>query len=136
MTPLEFYRQTDYREIPGPASNPGLLAMIRRWIPWARDDSTTAWCAILRAEAARVTGTPMPRNPFRALSWLEIGEVVDLRDARPGDTVILDRGKGRGHVGLFVELGETLVLILGGNQRNRVCEGWYPRGDVIGVRRI
>ena len=133
---LGFYRQSSYREIPGPRSDPGLLAMIRRWVPWAKDDSTTAWCAILRAEAAKVTGSSLPQRPFRALSWLTVGEHVPLAEALPGDTVILDRGKGRGHLGLYLWHDATRICLIGGNQRNRVCEDPCDIADLLGIRRF
>lgn len=133
---IEFYRASNYREIIGSRSDNALLAMIRRWIPWADDDSTTAWCGILRAEAAKATGTPLPKKPFRALSWLTVGRPVSIEDAMQGDTIIFDRGGGKGHVGLYMGHTSMRVAVLGGNQRNRVGEDSYPVDDVLGIRRV
>ncbi len=133
---IEFFRKVQYREIPGSRSNPALLAMIRRWIPWATDDSTTAWCAILRAEAAKATKTAIPAKPFRALSWLTAGADVALQDARQGDTAILDRGGGKGHVGLYMGHANNRVTTYGGNQRNRITEDSFPLDDLLGIRRF
>lgn len=134
---LGFYRDVGrgLAEVRGPGSNARLLAMIRRWIPWAEDDSTTAWCGILRAEAARHTASVAPEQPFRARMWLTVGTPVALENALPGDTVVLERGRG-GHVGLYVSREATTVRLLGGNQHNRVCEADYPIADALGVRRI
>jgi len=134
---LDFYRDVGRGliEVRGPKSNARLLTMIRRWIPWATDDSTTAWCGILRAEAAKVTQSEMPAKPFRARMWLTVGRSVAIENARPGDTVILELGRG-GHVGLYLSRTESTIRLLGGNQRNRVCEADYELADVLGVRRV
>lgn len=126
------------RETPGPTSTGRILAMIRRWVPWATDDSTTAWCGVLRADAAQATGTESPAHPERARSWLAVGVSVPLAEARPGDTVVLRRGAGLGHVGLVADEwdGGDSLEVIGGNQRNRVCILALRISDIIDIRRV
>ena len=132
---LAYYRSLDLREVPGGRSNAGLLAAIRRWVPWASDDSLVPWCGVLRAEAAQATDGILPAKPFRALSWLTVGRHVDCANAIAGDTVILDRGNGRGHVGLWIDRVGDDVHVLAGNTGNRISVGRHDIHDILGVRR-
>jgi uncharacterized protein (TIGR02594 family) len=124
-------------EIPGPRSNSKIIAWIREFFPRATDDSTVAWCGIARHQAAKFSETPSPKYPFRAKSWLNVGEPIDLEDAMPGDTLIFKRDAG-GHVGVFVRLHETqgFIVVLGGNQKNRIGESVYPIKNLLGIRRV
>lgn len=96
----------------------------------------TAWCAafvnaVLNAQG--YSGT----NSFLARSFLKWGVTVPLAKARPGDIVVLKRGKlpWQGHVGFYADrLGKNIVL-LGGNQANKVCYKAYPLKSLLGIRR-
>jgi uncharacterized protein (TIGR02594 family) len=108
----------------------------------------TPWCSAFVNLCHRIEGYPHT-NSAAARSWLRIGQSVDLKHAEPGDVVILKRGSGPqpgpevtsgapGHVGFYAGIGAVLdtVLVLGGNQGNKISRVPFPAGQVLGVRRI
>lgn len=96
--------------------------------------ATTAWCAgfanaVLGASGVRGTGS------LTAKSFLEWGKPTD--QPSKGDVVVLHRGdpsSWQGHVGFFVGFQGDKVLILGGNQGNRVSVQAFPRDRIAGFR--
>lgn len=150
MTPYAFAERFrgEVKELPG-----GQQAPLIQWFhelaglgPNTSDE--TPWCSgFVNAMAwlARCTRS----KKANARSWLDVGQVLDLRDAAVGyDVVILrrfingiDNGVS-GHVGFYA--GHTLndqhqpvqVFLLGGNQSNQVTLAPFPAKDVIGVRRL
>lgn len=143
------------REVTGQRHNPLVVAMLRHHAGWIEDDET-AWCGAFVGFVCFLLDLPTPKGAaaLTARQWLTVGEPVDLFAARPGfDVVILKRGpkpqpgpevvKGApGHVGFYVgrEFGGPVlsdgVVLLGGNQSNRVGLDVFPASDVIGVRRL
>jgi uncharacterized protein (TIGR02594 family) len=123
-------------EVDGPESNP----TIRRWIKQAAswldgDDSKTAWCGCFRGALGLETATGVPKNHFRAASWLEWGmPVKSVSEAVQGDTVILKRPGGH-HVGLFASYTGTKLTLLGGNQGNSVNLSAFSTSAIVGIRR-
>lgn len=116
----------------------------------------TPWCSAMMNGLAEDLGLPRTRSAA-ARSWLTVGEVVPPEEALIGfDLVVLKRGGGPGsppqpgpevvkgapgHVGVFGgwvrSLGrEESVIILGGNQSNSVKYQEFPRGMILGVRRL
>lgn len=94
----------------------------------------TAWCAgfvtaIEKACGREGTGSLLAR------SYLKYGTPVDKPEA--GDIVILKRGllPWQGHVGYYMGHRDKVVLVLGGNQSNKVCHKYYPLRKVLGYRR-
>ena len=83
-----------------------------------------------------------------ARSWLEIGEVITIDQARPEeeDIVIFKRGgdnepgpeiiNAPGHVGFYVGMIDHDIMVLGGNQGDMVSIGSYPIRNLLGVRRL
>lgn len=140
-------------EVPGAADNPQVLAFLRLDVVWPASDEV-AWCSgfvnyvvRLLEPAARAVGVNLPRSrSLLARSWLTIGRSVPLDQARRGwDLVILKQSAAdpgpevlsfRGHIGFYVSHGGGRVLLLGGNQSNRVRESDYPVELVLDVRRI
>lgn len=134
-------------EAPGAAAtNPQVLAMLRLDQTWPRDDATP-WCSAFVNYIAWLLRLPRSKS-LRARSWLQVGLPVPLVSASAAfDVVVLKRGAGEqpgpevldapGHVGFFAghEVGGS-VLVLGGNQGDRVSIAMFPASSVLGVRRI
>jgi uncharacterized protein (TIGR02594 family) len=124
------------KETPGKGSTLRIRQAIKRAAGWLDgDDSVTAWCGCIRGLWGLETGTGVPKEHYRAKSWLEWGRPVNLEDAVPGDTVVLKRPGGY-HVGLFDRLDAQAgkVWLLGGNQGNAVNVSPFSIHDVVGVR--
>lgn len=92
------------------------------------------WCVI----QACALGT----NSAAAKSWLEWGIEVKPEEAFVGDLVILTRkdpnNPNAAHVGFLAApylQDELVIKVLGGNQANQVCEKFYPKDRVLGIRR-
>lgn len=100
------------------------------------DPAKTAWCAAfvnaaLGASGQQGTGTLLARD------FLKVGTATD-RPAE-GDIVVLTRGDPRGwqgHVGFYAGRDSNgNVLVLGGNQGNKVSVQSYPASRVLGYRK-
>lgn len=99
-------------------------------------DDATAWCAaFVGAMLARsgVKGT----GKLNARSYLEWGQPVERKDAKPGDVVIFKRGNSswQGHVAFFVKDKGALIEVLGGNQSDAVNVKGYQSSQLLGIRR-
>lgn len=132
-------------EAPGVADNPMVVAMLRLDNKWPAGDSVP-WCSAFVNFVAWLCRLPRSKD-LRARSWLTVGHSIGLTQAIPGsDVVILRRGKGDqpgpdvinapGHVGFFAGLESGRVLVLGGNQGDKVSVAPYPIESVLGVRRL
>lgn len=127
------------KEIPGKRDNPLIVRWARTVASWVSDDET-AWCSSFVNAMAKATGRECS-DSLAARSWLDVGERVSLRDARPGDVVIFWRGKKngwQGHVAFFEYYNEKreLLYVLGGNQGNEVNVSGYPKARLLGIRRL
>jgi hypothetical protein len=91
----------------------------------------------------------LPRSKsLRARSWLEVGTPVSEMDVEVGfDVVVLKRGasdagpetiNAPGHVGLYAGTMplDSDVLILGGNQSNKVSVAAFSASRILGIRRL
>ena len=92
-----------------------------------------AWCSSFVnwvMHHAGLAGTRLAN----ARSWLDWGRTVD--EPRHGSVVVFPRGSDpkAGHVGFVVRTAGGRVLVLGGNQGNRVSEQWYSETGVLGYR--
>lgn len=73
-----------------------------------------------------------------ARSWLKWG--VELDGPRLGCIVVFDRSDpsnpNAAHVAFYAQpsFDTTKILVLGGNQRNRVCVAPYDKEKVLGYR--
>jgi uncharacterized protein (TIGR02594 family) len=133
------------REIPGKDDNPLILAMLKLDNEWPTGDEVP-WCSAFLNFVAWLLRLPRSKD-LRARSWLTVGKPIPLEEAQAGfDVVVLKRGTGDqpgpevidapGHVGLFAGLTNGNVLLLGGNQNDRVTVSPYARDRVLGVRRL
>ena len=122
-------------EIRGAQDNPKIVAMFAKsgakWV----DDDETPWCAAFVGTVladAGIKGT----MKLNARSYLEWGTPVD--EPQEGDVVILWRGKKngwQGHVAFFVRFDRGSVVLLGGNQADKVGINTYKKDRVLGYRR-
>lgn len=119
-------------EIPGKETNPTIRNWLIRLGAWWRDDETP-WCGTFVGAVMQEAGLPIPKHYYRARAWLEWGTV--LTSPAVGCVVVFDR-RGGGHVGLVVGRSGAFddLLVLGGNQGNRVSIAAFPRGRVLGYR--
>ena len=101
-------------------------------VPWCA--SFVNWCL----KKASIDGT----NSARARSFLTWGVAVSLEEAERGDIVVLSRNAARGanaqfgHVGFFAGQEGKSVLVLGGNQSNKVSISPYPLHRILSIRRL
>lgn len=132
-------------EVPGAASNPAVLAMLKLDQSWPGGDEI-AWCSAYVNYVCWLLGLPRSKS-LAARSWLKVGTPVSLTQAEPGfDVVVLSRGSGAqpgpevlaapGHVGFYLRADGTQVSILAGNQGNKVSEQAFPLSKLLGIRRL
>ena len=123
-------------EIPGPKSNPRVLEYFKHTsLGKVKDDSTTPWCAAF-VNFCVVTAGLKGTNSAGARSFLKWG--VPVKDPKVGDIVVLRRGTdpSSGHVGFLADKpGLMWIIILSGNQNDKVCIQKYLRARVLGYRR-
>ena len=132
-------------EVSGPLFNPQILAMLRLDGSWPEDDSVP-WCSAFVNYIAWMLRLPRSRS-LKARSWLGIGEIIQIENAEPGfDIVIFSRGSGSqpgpevldapGHVGFYAGMDGEDIMVLGGNQNDRVSISVRPKSRMIGIRRL
>ena len=135
----------DVAEVAGHVNNPQILAFLQTDETWPTADEVP-WCSAFMNYVCKLVDLPRSRS-LSARSWLRIGIPIELADARPdGDIVILKRGEGAqpgpevinapGHVGLYAGRDGDKVLLLGGNQGDKVSIAAFPASRVLGVRRL
>ncbi len=142
-------RYLDMAEVAGTVHNPQIVGMLKLDAPWV-DDDETAWCSAFANWIAWHLRLPRSKS-LAARSWLRIGTMTKLEDAVVGnDVVILARGAGPqpgpdrldapGHVGFFAgwdaARSPDTLMILGGNQGNKVSIAPFPVQRVLGIRRL
>lgn len=123
-------------EIDGSDSNPRIMEYFATCGgTWVKDDGTP-WCGAFTGYVMATTGHKLASEPLRARSWLAWGQPLDKPVA--GCVVVLKRGNNpkQGHVGFFMQATKDGkgVLVLGGNQGNRVSIQRFKSEDVLGYR--
>ena len=114
-------------EIPGKAHNPTIQNWLRRLAAWWSDDETP-WCGTFVAHCLRESGRDIPKDWFRALSWVDAGAHLD--EPAFGCIVVFSR-VGGGHVGFVVGRDhEGHLMVLGGNQGNKVSIARFDKSRV------
>lgn len=122
------------REHPGRASNPAVeVFFARAGHPGLTDD--VPWCAAFVGAVLAEVGLP-GSGSLMARSYLRWGREVGMAEARPGDVVVLARGRGpQGHVGFLVRFEGDRVVLRGGNQSDAVSDAGHPAASILGIRR-
>lgn len=119
-------------------SNP----VVEQWIEATTGQRQNAirvpWCAYWLGFRLQEAGHPSTRSGM-ARSYLRYGEQLDPEDAdgwKEGDIVVLWRGSRddgvTGHVGFLLYYTHSHVILVGGNQGDRVSIQSFPRSKVIG----
>jgi uncharacterized protein (TIGR02594 family) len=125
------------QEISGADATPAIAGYFR---DSGRPDITSdevAWCAAFAGACLERAGIPQTIPPAEALlarSFLKVGTPIDA--PRMGAIAILSRGSNpiHGHVGFVVGWTDEHLVILGGNQSNKVCTQHFPRARLLGLR--
>lgn len=116
-------------EISGPKTNDFISRWLNHLGAWWSDDETP-WCGVFVAHCMQEAGMPLPKNWMRAKAWADWGSKLSAPEH--GCVVVFERAGG-GHVGFVV--GRTAsgnLLVLGGNQGNRVKISEFARDRVVG----
>lgn len=111
-----------------------LSAFFRKAGGQTLDPSETAWCAAFVNSVLGAHGKG-GTDSLAARSFLSYGEPVTTPSR--GDIVVLRRGTQgwQGHVGFYVGEEGDNILVLGGNQSNKVSIDKYPKRRLLGYRR-
>lgn len=122
------------REQVGPKHSPRVLEY---WelgqVPLDVNDDETPWCAAFVCAALESQRIRSPRTP-RARGFVS-GPTLTPCDARLGAIVVLssDRGAASGHVGFLTGISLGGLVLLGGNQGNRVCEAPFSGSKLVSI---
>lgn len=126
---MEARKHIGLAEVAGKAHQPVIVRWLAELKAWWRDDETP-WCGVFVAHCCRVAGRDLPKHWYRAKDWLNVGRRLDA--PAYGCIVVFER-KGGGHVGFVVgQDARGNLLVLGGNQGNRVSVAAFPRSRVAG----
>lgn len=130
-------REIGIKEIPGPGNHPRVLEYLSftRLAPKHQQDETP-WCSGFMCfvfECSDIAST----KSAAARSWEDWGE--GRTKLEPGCVVVFSRGPNpaHGHVGLYTRddpHNPLNIMVIGGNQNNRVCEASYPKERIVAIR--
>jgi uncharacterized protein (TIGR02594 family) len=102
----------------------------------------TAWCAAFVNHILNKINVPTLDSEYdriRALEYAELGEPATVETMLPGDIFVRDRKGGHYHVGFVVGLNSANpdeILVLGGNQGDKVQVMAFPISDTYAIRRL
>lgn len=137
-------------EIAGPGTNPTIEDFLMLDNPLGSGHPLSdeiPWCSAFANKVAWLLNLPRSKS-WAARSWLKVGTAIDLEEAVADcDVVILKRGTGAqpgpevisapGHVGFYAGRDSVgNVLVLGGNQGDKVSIKPFPIAQILGVRRL
>tara|TARA_R110000772_G_scaffold8737_2_gene28925 strand:- start:5162 stop:5647 length:486 start_codon:yes stop_codon:yes gene_type:complete len=119
------------QEIKGKKHSPTILGWLSNLNAWWSDDETP-WCGVFVAHCLNKYNYKIPKLYMRAKAWLDWG--VEIPEPKHGCLVIFNRSGG-GHVGFVVGKDYTgRLLVLGGNQGNKVSIAPFDTDRVVGYR--
>lgn len=136
MTPLEVALAELTRgvaEVPGPANNPRIGEYLL--LVGEAPDDATPWCSAFVNWCHRQAGL-QGTGKANARSWLHWGTPTGAPTL--GDVVVFWRGSRvswEGHVAFYLGESGGTVIVVGGNQGNRVSVTAYSKEQVLGYRR-
>jgi len=121
-------------EVKGNLHNPKILEYHKTTTLAAKQDEVS-WCSSFVnwvMKQAGIKGTGLAN----AQSWLKWGVGIDVPIY--GSIVVLKRGKEpwMGHVGFLVYDSKERMMILGGNQGDKVSIAPFSKKDLLGIRLI
>lgn len=93
----------------------------------------TAWCAAFAGACLADAGLPNSGS-LLARSYLKYG--TELTEPRVGAIAVFKRGSdpSQGHVAFVTGWGPGVIRVLGGNQRDSVCEENMKAENLLGLR--
>jgi uncharacterized protein (TIGR02594 family) len=128
---LEVARQeVGQKELGGKRHNPRIVEYHQSTSLEATSDETP-WCSSFVNWAMKQAGYE-GSNSAAAISWKKWGEKSD--EPVVGSIAVIDRGNGRGHVGIVVGRAGDNIILLGGNQKDGVRYSAYPASKISQYR--
>lgn len=125
------YKYQGVKEVPGAPTAPAISGWLKRLKAWWSDDETP-WCGTFVAAVMQEQCIPLPREWYRAKSWLTWG--IPLVMPTVGCVVVFDR-QGGGHVAIVAgKSPDGRLMCIGGNQGNAVTVAPFDRSRVLGYR--
>jgi uncharacterized protein (TIGR02594 family) len=118
-------------EIAGDGNNRRILEYHSATLLKATSD-LTPWCSSFACWTMERGGYRSTRSAA-ARSWLRWGTPSA---AKLGAVAVFQRGlnPNAGHVAYYIASDGPRILVLGGNQNNRVCRTWYKAAALLGYR--
>ena len=112
------------------------LAIAERYIGTNPTKMRRLWCANFLGLIEKKAGRAGSGSNF-ARSYASYGKKISRHEARPGDIVVMARGKRGGHVGYFAGwAGNGKAIVVSGNSRGgKVSKGQYALSRIIAWRR-
>jgi len=127
------------KEIIGPKdNNPTIVSFWKSVGSGGIKSDSVPWCAAFVGAVLERSGKEYVGGVGAggARNYLDYGSAVDAGEVRLGDIVVFSRDRGwSGHVGFYAGETETEILLLGGNQGDRVSYGYFSKDKVLGYRR-
>ena len=128
-------KELGVKETPGPGSTSRIDEYLSETrLPEGMINDATPWCAAFVCWCLERAGIPSTKRAS-ARSYLHWGRKLD--EPQLGCIVVFSRpsaGPGSGHVAFYVGTEADQVRVLGGNQRDQVCERLYPASRVLSYR--
>lgn len=124
---LEFYEAQGFAEVPGPKSNPKIVA----WMQgpgrgaWVKNDAVP-WCGGCMAGMMAESNLShiIPQDPLGAINWLNLPTKLD--DPRVGAIVVFKRPGGH-HVTCVKSFDDRYLYCIGGNQGDAIKTSRFAR---------
>jgi uncharacterized protein (TIGR02594 family) len=123
-------QEVGQKEVAGKAHNPRIVEYHQSTSLKATSDETP-WCSSFVNWTMKQAGYP-GTNSAAALSWKKWGEKSD--EPVVGSIAVIDRGNGKGHVGIVVGRDGDNIILLGGNQKDGVRYSAYPASKIAEYR--
>jgi len=125
------------KEIKGVGHNPTIIGWLKKFAlnigRWGKSRDETPWCAVFVSHCLHAAGFSTTQDA-RAVSYATYGRPSKFV---PGAVIVIKRKKTGAdkatgsragyHVGFLLRMTRTHILIVGGNQNNRVSRKWFPK---------
>jgi len=127
-------------EVSGPKANPRIIEYFRTVGRPEITSDEIAWCAAAVGYYLIKAGISIDQIPpskrLLARSYAVIGTPLPKDQPRVGALCVLSRGSNPayGHVGFVVGWTEDTIILLGGNQRDKVCTQHFARSRIVALR--